>query len=95
MSNEPSRRRKRRRTAAGSVEPGHTASRRLSSPTPLLNSAVLAHLLDVQKTSVGAEANLPQCGQIFEPFSDTEVTGVVDRCLRAQSASFLILLLDG
>jgi len=39
---------------------------------------VVAESLDVQQTSVGAEADLPQRGQIGQPFPDLEVAGVVD-----------------
>ena len=35
--------------------------------------AVVAESLDVQKTSVGLEADLPQGGKIVQPFADAEV----------------------
>jgi len=45
--------------------------------------AIVAELLDVQKTSVGLEADLPQSGKIHQPFVDVEVTRIVDGRLRA------------
>ena len=44
---------------------------------------VVAESLDVQQTSVGGEADLPQRGQIGQPFPDPEVAGVVDGGLGA------------
>ena len=41
--------------------------------------AVLRDLLDVQETSVGAEANLPQQRQILEALAHAKVTRVIDR----------------
>ena len=58
------------------------------------NVAVVAQLLDVEQTSVGSEADLPQARQVLEPFADGKVPGVVDGGLGAQSASFLVVLLD-
>jgi hypothetical protein len=45
-------------------------------------------------TSVGGEADLPQCGQIGQPFADRKVGGVIDRGFGAQRFSFLLVLLD-
>ena len=39
---------------------------------------VVAESLDAQQASVGGEADLPQRGQIGQPFADPEVAGVVD-----------------
>jgi len=39
---------------------------------------VVAESLDVQQASVGGKADLPQGGQIGQPFADGEVVGVVD-----------------
>jgi hypothetical protein len=39
---------------------------------------VVAESLDVQQTPVGGEADLPQRGQIGQPFPDRKVAGVVD-----------------
>ena len=43
--------------------------------------AVMAEALDFEKTSVGLKADLPQCGQVTQPFADGEVARVVDRGL--------------
>jgi hypothetical protein len=56
--------------------------------------AVVADSLNVQQTSVGSEADLPQGGKVFQPLADLEVQGVVKRRLRAQGASFLVILFD-
>ena len=42
---------------------------------------VVAELLDAQQAPVGGEADLPQCGQMCQPFPDSEIAGVVDRGL--------------
>jgi len=39
--------------------------------------------LDAQQAPVGVGADLPQRGQIGQPFADPEVGGVVDRGLGA------------
>lgn len=54
---------------------------------------VVADSLDVEETSVGAVADLPECGQVVEPFPDAEVAGVVDGRLGPKSDSFLVVLL--
>ena len=56
--------------------------------------AIVADLLDVQKTSVGLKADLPQSGQVFQPFANVEVTGIVDGGFGAQSTTFFMILLD-
>ena len=56
--------------------------------------AILADPLDVQKTSVGLEAEPPQGGQVRQPFADVEVSGVIDRGLGPQGAVLLEVLLD-
>jgi hypothetical protein len=38
---------------------------------------VVAELLDAEQAPVGGEADLPQGGQISQPFPDLEITGVV------------------
>jgi hypothetical protein len=55
---------------------------------------VVAELLDAKQASVGGKADLPQCGQIGQPFPDLEIAGVVDRGFRSQCSSFLVILLD-
>src|SRR5437764_12923092 len=42
---------------------------------------VLAAALDFEQTSIGLKADLPQCGQITQPFADGKVSRVVDRGL--------------
>jgi hypothetical protein len=42
---------------------------------------VVAESLDAEQAPVGREADLPQGGQIGQPFPDPEVAGVVDRGL--------------
>ena len=42
------------------------------------NGGVVADSLDVEETSIGGEADLPECGQVVQPFADAEVAGVVD-----------------
>ena len=44
---------------------------------------VVAESLDVQQTSVGAEADLAERGQIGQPFADRKVAGVGDGGLGA------------
>ena len=54
----------------------------------------MADSLDVQKTSVGREAELLQGREIVQPSSDSEVVGVVDDRLRSQSTALFMILLD-
>lgn len=64
--------------------------------------AIMAEGLDVQKTSVGlrsdcslqSKADEPQSGQVFQPFANVEVTGIVDGGFGAQSTTFLMVLLE-
>src|SRR6185436_2463780 len=60
----------------------------------LADCTVVADSLDVEETSVGLEANLPQCGQVVQSFADLEVVSVVDGRLGSQGAAFLVVLLD-
>jgi hypothetical protein len=46
--------------------------------TLLADRAVVADFLDVEQTSVGSEADLPECGKVVQPFADLEVACVVD-----------------
>jgi hypothetical protein len=48
---------------------------------------VVAESLDAQQASVGGEADLPQRGQVGQPFPDPKVRAVVDRSLGAQRSS--------
>ena len=60
----------------------------------LADVAVRARSLHVKETAVGGEADLSQRGEVMEASADTEVAGVVDRGLGAQSAVLLVVLLD-
>ena len=51
------------------------------------DGTVLADPLDVQQTSIGLEADLPQSGQVTQPFADAEVARVVDRRLGPQGTA--------
>ena len=42
---------------------------------------VVAESLDAEQAPVGGDADLPQRGQISQPFPDPEVAGIVDRGL--------------
>jgi len=55
---------------------------------------LVADSLDVQETSVGGEADLPQGGQVAQPFADPEVTGVVDGHFGAEGSTLLVVLLQ-
>jgi len=61
---------------------------------PLADVAVRADSLDVKQTSVGLEADLSQRGEVMQASADTEVAGVVDRGLGAQSPALPVVLLD-
>ena len=54
----------------------------------------MAEGLDAQQAPVGGEAELPQGGQVGQPFGQPEVAGVVDRGLGAQRPPLLVVLLD-
>ena len=45
--------------------------------------AVVAEMFDLEKTSVGLEAYLPQRGQVTQPLAEVKVASVVDGRLRA------------
>src|SRR5512132_2239896 len=55
---------------------------------------VVVQALDAEQAPVGGEADLPQGGQVGQPFGQPEVAGVVDRGLGAQRPAFLVVLLD-
>jgi len=50
--------------------------------------------LDGEQPSVGGEADLPQCGQVGQPFADPEVPGVIDGGLGAQGAAEFVVILS-
>src|SRR4051794_9879467 len=64
------------------------------SESILPDGAIVGDLLDIQQTSVGSKADLPQSGQVLQAFSDREVARVVDCRFGAQGASFFVILLD-
>ena len=47
---------------------------------------IVAESLDVQETSVGIVADLPQLREILQPLSDAKVAGVVNRRLGTERA---------
>ena len=47
------------------------------------DGAIVTAVLDVQETSIGLKADLPQGRQMLQPFAQGEVTGVVDGGLSA------------
>jgi hypothetical protein len=49
---------------------------------------VVVQALDAEQAPVGGEADLPQGGQIGQPFRQPELAGVVDRGLGAQCPAF-------
>jgi hypothetical protein len=56
--------------------------------------AAVADSLDVEQTSVGSKADLPECGKVVKPPAYVEVASVVDGGLGSQGAAFLVILLD-
>jgi hypothetical protein len=86
-------------TCVAESESGGTLSFDLEWPVHLIErlfaeEAVVSDSLDVQKTSVGLKANLPQSGEILESLANIEVVGVVDGGVSAERTSFLVVLLD-
>src|SRR5258708_27201166 len=57
--------------------------------------AVMADSLDVEQTSIGRKADLPQGGEVLQPLTQFKVSGVGDGGLGAQRAPFFVVLLDG
>jgi len=55
---------------------------------------VMAEPLSGEQAPVGRKADLPQCGQVAQPFADREVPGVVDRGFGSDRSSELVVLLD-
>jgi hypothetical protein len=55
---------------------------------------VMAESLDAQQAPVGGEADLPQGGQVGQPFPDGEIVGVIDRGLGPYCLSLFVVLLD-
>jgi len=44
----------------------------------LANEVVVSDGLDVEETSIGLKADLPQRGEVLQSFADSEVAGIVD-----------------
>ena len=60
---------------------------------------VMAEAFDFEKTSVGLKADLPQLGQVTQPFTDGEVASIIDGGFGAGpgeglAGNFLVVLLD-
>ena len=60
----------------------------------LIEGRVVAELLDVQETSVGVKADLPEGRQVVQPATDAKISCVGDSSLRSQHAAFLVILFD-
>lgn len=65
-----------------------------SSERGFADRAVVTDTLDVEETSVGGEADLPQSGKVLQSFADLEVAGVVDDGFGPERSSLLVILLD-
>ena len=55
---------------------------------------VVAEPLSGEEAPVGLEADLPQLGQVPQPFADREIPGVVDRGFGSDRSLELVVLLD-
>jgi hypothetical protein len=60
----------------------------------LTQSGMRSCPLDVEETSVGGEADLPQGGKVAQPSADAEVTAVIDGGLCSKRGVQLVVLLD-
>ena len=66
------------------AQPGHAGAGAVVTRSVMVcegvgaGDRVVAESLDAQQAPVGGEADLPQGGQIGQPFADPEVGGVVD-----------------
>src|SRR5438477_7622480 len=83
----------------GKAQSGGTLTGTLDRAIDLLKSvlgedAVVTEALDFEKSAVRAEGDLAQFRQVEQSFADGEVVGVVDGRFGAQSALFLVILLD-
>ncbi len=56
--------------------------------------AIVADPSDVQQASIGLKADLPQGGEVRQPFADPEVAGIIDGGLGPQRAPLLVVRLD-
>jgi hypothetical protein len=55
---------------------------------------VVADALDAQKAPVGRKADLPQSGQVGQPFGQPKIAGVVNGGLGPQCPALFVILLD-
>jgi hypothetical protein len=81
------------------AEPGHSAPVDVGGLGDVVEDGVaddrvVADRLGVEESPVGGEADLPQGGQVAQPFADPEVTRVVDGGLGAKGGSFLVVSLQ-
>jgi hypothetical protein len=86
-------------TGVNEAQRRHPLTGNLAGLVDLLKSiftqeAIMAERLDVQEASVGLKADLPQGGQVLQPFAYVEVARIVDRRLGAQRTTFFVVLLD-
>jgi hypothetical protein len=51
-------------------------------------------ILDLQQAPVGLKADLPECGQVLQLFTDSKIARIVDGGLGAKRTSFFVILLD-
>src|SRR4051812_37104343 len=90
---------KRLHARIAKAEGGGTLAINFDRPYNLMESilsdgTVVRDLLDVEQTSIGSNADLPQSGQVLQAFAEGEITRVVDSRFGAQGASFFVILLD-
>ncbi len=83
----------------GEAESGGALTGALDRAVDLLKGlfgedAVVTDAFDFEEPAVCTEADFAQFRQVVQSFADAEVVGVVDRCFGAQSALFLMILLD-
>src|SRR5258708_5016879 len=83
----------------GEAESGGALTGALDRAVDLLKGlfgedAVVTDAFDFEEPAVWTEADFAQFRQVVQSFADAEVVGVVDRCFGAQSALFLMILLD-
>jgi hypothetical protein len=55
---------------------------------------VVAESLDAEQAPVGGKADLPQRGQVSQPFTNSEIAGVVDGGLGPSCPAVLVILLN-
>src|SRR3954462_9078205 len=90
---------KRLHALIAKAECGGTLAIHFDRPYNLIKSilsdgTVVRDLLDVEQTSMGSKADLPQSGQVLPAFAEGEITRVVDGRFGAQCASLFVILLE-